>query len=148
MEEDGEGLPASSARPELAPEEPAAKKRGRPKKKAKKNKCSDAQSEEPAKPPAPKQAQPKQKAQCMGCGKVFERKLMANLRYCQGDKSITDRLYHAAKAQGETKWLSEQLSTLEGSTRLVSAYKIRFPDWKIARSSCKTFVTVQRDGPS
>ena len=54
----------------------------------------------------------KSKCQCMCCGKIFEKSLMSNGRYCPDGKRITDRLYHAAKSQGKVQWLSDQLSTL------------------------------------
>ncbi|CAE7524520.1 unnamed protein product [Symbiodinium sp. CCMP2456] len=76
-----------------------------------------------------------------GLRQVFERKLMANLRYCRDDKMITDRLYKAAKAQDRTEWLSEQLSSMESTQRLVAAYKLRFPQWKSERADNKRFLT-------
>ena len=66
------------------------------------------------KAPAAK-AVPKAKVQCMCHGRVWDRSLMANNRDCQDGKRITDRLYHAAKAQDKVAWLSDQLSTLETS---------------------------------
>ena len=77
---------------------------------------------------------PKSKVQCMCCGKVFERGAMANNRYCSDGKKITDRLYHAAKAQDQVEWLADQLSTLERSMRIVSAFKARFPQWSLANT--------------
>ena len=50
----------------------------------------------------------KAKMQCMCCGKIFERSSMANNRYCKDGKRSTDRLYHAAKGQNNTEWLSDQ----------------------------------------
>ncbi|CAE7346147.1 unnamed protein product, partial [Symbiodinium microadriaticum] len=76
-----------------------------------------------------------------GCGKLIDRKLMANLRYCHDDKLITDRLYKAAKAQDRTTWLSEQLSSIESTQRLIAAYKLRFPQWKTERADNKRFLT-------
>ena len=87
----------------------------------------------------------KAKSQCMGCGKVFPKSAMANLRYCFDDKKVTDRIYHAASAQGQTEWVSDQLSTLEGSVRLCSTYKSRFPEWKQSKTPTKGFVTQYRE---
>lgn len=139
MEADGEDLAEAPSAPVG---EPSPKKRGRPKGVAK-AKSSSKPENETEKPTTPAQA--KLKAQCMGCGKVFDRKLMASNRYCVDDKMIIDRLYHAAKAQGCTEWLADQLSTLEGSQRIVAAYKLRFPNWKTKKTPIKGFMAQYRE---
>ena len=65
----------------------------------------------------------KGKAQCTSCGKWWDRKLMPNQTYCKDGKQMADRLYKAAQAQGTADWLSEQLSTMESTQRIVNAYK-------------------------
>ena len=163
MDEDAEfstGVQAPQAA-EPASEEPnqtvqqaSAKRRGRPKTKGKKKqKRSSASSAgsgsgKSGKKPVIKaqgKAAAKAKSQCMGCGKVFPKSAMANLRYCLDDKKVTDRIYHAASAQGQTEWVSDQLSTLEGSMRLCNTYKARFPEWKQSKTPTKGFVTQYRE---
>ena len=137
---------------------PQCKKRGRPRG-SKNKKDEDPDDDDPAPPVANKRrkssgsgagsgtggtgagALAKSKVQCMCCGKVFDRSAMANSRYCVDGKKITDRLYHAAKAQDQVEWLADQLSTLEGSMRIVGSFKARFPQWKTQRSDTKRFVT-------
>eukprot|EP00959_Pyramimonas_sp_CCMP1952_P047328 987797-Pyramimonas_sp.AAC.1 len=64
--------------------------------------------------------------QCMGCAKKFSPDQMANKRYCPKDKKITDKLYAAAKIQGKSPWLSDQLSCMSSSVKLCSAYKEKY----------------------
>ena len=134
--------------PEATEASPKRKnKRGRPSKKKTIKSSSSTKSNKKATAKAKPEAKgaAKAKAQCMGCGKIFARSEMANLRYCIDDKKVTDRLYHAAKAQEQTEWLSDQLSTLEGSIKICNCFKTRFPDWKTKKTSVNRFVTQYRE---
>ena len=135
---------------EETPEKDSAKKkRGRPSKSGKGTDEAQASTTAEGKSVSAKakakaasgSKESKATCQCMCCGKIFARDAMANGRYCPDGKRITDRLYHAAKAQGKVDWLSEQLSTLEGSIRIVKAFKLRFPNWKTDRADTRRFLT-------
>ena len=146
MDADGEVLPDAVAPESPGPEVEAAKRgRGRPRKSVSSSNLGDSEKEGIPKKAKAKASSAKEgksgKVQCMGCGKLIDRKLMANLRYCHDDKLITDRLYKAAKAQDRTTWLSEQLSSIESTQRLIAAYKLRFPQWKTERADNKRFLT-------
>ena len=125
------------------------RKRGRPKGKSKKTASSQSGGSRKVKKDAKIKAKAKAKGglkgQCVGCGKIFLRSSMANLKYCVEDKRVTDRIYHAAKSQECTQWVSDQLSTLEGGIRLCSTYKERFPDWRDGKVKTGTFITQYKE---
>ena len=61
------------------------------------------------------------------CGKLFEPKNMRG-RYCELDKKITDRLYHAASIRNSTKFLQEQLNgSMDQAIGLLDEYKSDHP---------------------
>ena len=117
----GRGRPKGTAKADGA----GAAAKGKAKAKAKEKKAVIQKDGKPA----AKQGG-KGKCFCMGCHKNFKAAAMATNKYCVDDKLISDRLYHAAAAQGKSEWIREQLAIPKSCKKLCDAYRERFPNLK------------------